>query len=432
MVAAVVAGGAALPLAGAVRAPVSGGALNGVLAAVALGGAAAVATFAARGARGGRAFAYARLAAALLLTPWANNPLSMIILAALAGSGAGGLLAPARELRDRLPWTAAGAGVVLAVSVAAPSAAANGLGLFAAALAMSELPALRRASWRAGVAAGAASLLAAGFAAFWVGSTAPRVTWFGQLTYHGSRAEPLVALTFDDGPNTDSLPIAQILRERGVQATFFEVGKAVRERPDIMLALLADGNVIGDHSYHHDAWRYLDPGYAELDRTQREIFARAGVCPAFFRPPHGTHTPFMSHEASKRGMTLATWDVSAADWVEHDPARLSSRIVARARPGSIILLHDGLDGHVGADRSVVVAALPAIIDGLRAKGLQPVTLDVLLHRPAYLDPASCGTFQAPFTIAPYAPAGRWEGIADERRTATGGGPLSPTRGRLRA
>jgi peptidoglycan/xylan/chitin deacetylase (PgdA/CDA1 family) len=79
-----------------------------------------------------------------------------------------------------------------------------------------------------------------------------------------------------------------------------------------------------------------------------------------------------------------TWDVSAQDWVETDSARLAKNILAKVKPGSIILLHDGIDGNIGADRSVVVDALPAILDGLAAKGLKPVTLDKLLGVPATL------------------------------------------------
>lgn len=233
------------------------------------------------------------------------------------------------------------------------------------------------------------------FATFWTGSTNPRARWFGSLQSHGDRSVPTVAITFDDGPNPDyTLEVARILDEYGAKGTFFEVGKAVAQRPDITKALLADGQVVGNHSYLHDAVRYLDPGYPELERAERAIARETGVCPALFRPPHGTHTPFMSHIVDDRGMTLVTWDVSAQDWVEDDPGRLAANILAKVKPGSIILLHDGLDGNIPADRSVVVKALPAILDGLAAKGLRPVTLPELLHVPAYLPDAKCAQYAA--------------------------------------
>jgi peptidoglycan/xylan/chitin deacetylase (PgdA/CDA1 family) len=239
---------------------------------------------------------------------------------------------------------------------------------------------------RVGLALVTATALLAGGLVAWVGANDPTVEWFGNVIAHGDRSQPRVALTFDDGPDDPyTMSVAGILDNRGVKGTFFEVGKAIDARPDITRALLADGQLVANHSYHHDYWRWLDPRYPELDRTQ-EAFQRAvGKCPAFFRPPHGQRTPFMLAQVRAEGMHAVTWDTSAKDWVERDGRVVADRIVDRARPGSIILLHDGLDGSVDADRSVLLTALPLIIDGLRAKGLEPVRLDDLLGLPGYLD-----------------------------------------------
>jgi len=194
-----------------------------------------------------------------------------------------------------------------------------------------------------------------------------------------------VAITFDDGPDAPyTTEIAAILERYGARATFFEVGKAVRKQPEVTRMLIEHGHVVGNHSYHHDAVSFLDPRYTELDQAEQVFRDQVGTCPALFRPPHGTHTPFMSRIVGNAGMKLVTWDVSARDWVETDPAKLAANVLAKVRPGSIILLHDGIDGNVGADRSVVVQALPAILEGLTARGLKPVTLDKLLNVPAYL------------------------------------------------
>ena len=219
----------------------------------------------------------------------------------------------------------------------------------------------------------------------WTGANSPTAGWFGPLVSAGPRDRPQVALTFDDGPNASAtLAIRDLLDQAGVKGTFFSVGKAVDQRPDISRALLEDGQLLGNHSYHHDSFRWLDPSYPELVRTERAVDRDVGVCPAFFRPPHGQHTPFMAHELSRRGMTMVTWDVSAADWATLDAGSIAERVLSRVRPGSIIDLHDGLDGRVDVDRLVLVRALPAILDGLRQRGLQPVRLDVLLGRPGYL------------------------------------------------
>jgi peptidoglycan/xylan/chitin deacetylase (PgdA/CDA1 family) len=228
-----------------------------------------------------------------------------------------------------------------------------------------------------------AALLAIG-ATFWIGANSASATWFGPLKSHGPRHSNEVALTFDDGPNaTTTLAVAHILDRFHTKGTFFEVGKAVAQRPDISRALVRDGQLLGNHSYHHDYWRWLDPLYPELTRTQSVIERDAGVCPAFYRPPHGQHTPFLAHVVDEHHMTMVTWDVSTSDWTTTDAAAVARHILHKVRPGSIVDLHDGLDGHVNVDRRVVARALPAILEGLRARGLRPVRLDVLLGRPGY-------------------------------------------------
>jgi peptidoglycan/xylan/chitin deacetylase (PgdA/CDA1 family) len=218
----------------------------------------------------------------------------------------------------------------------------------------------------------------------WIGSNSPQLTWFGHQVSHGPRDRNQVALTFDDGPNDSAtLQIAAILDARHAKGTFFEVGKAVNQRPEITRALLADGHLVGNHSYHHDSTHWLDPRYLELEKAQKAL-ERVGACPAFFRAPHGQHTPFMAHVVQDHGMTMVGWDVSAGDWSSHDPQDLARRILAQVRPGSIIDLHDGLDGRVTVDRRVLVEAMPLILDGLAARHLEAVRLDVLLGRPGYL------------------------------------------------
>ena len=247
----------------------------------------------------------------------------------------------------------------------------------------------RRSSVRHGrrdlVIASIGSLLSIGLV-LWVAGNDPTVQWFGHIVTHGDRHGQRVALTFDDGPDDPfSLQVSAVLDAHGAKGTFFEVGKAIDARPDIARALYADGHLVANHSYHHDYWRWLDPRYPELDRTEAAFRERLGVCPAFFRPPHGQRTPFMLAHVSSKGMHTVTWDVSAGDWATDDAALVARRILDGVKPGSIILLHDGIDGTVTADRSVLVKALPMILDGLRAKGLTPVRLDELLGLPGYLD-----------------------------------------------
>ncbi len=236
--------------------------------------------------------------------------------------------------------------------------------------------------WRAVVASAGA---VPGLVCFAIlGAVLPQATWFGATVSHGPRSGDEVAITFDDGPNGEyTLAILQALDVAGVKATFFEVGKAAEAEPDVTKELLADGQLIGNHSYSHGRWDWLVPWYPEAAKAEQALKEVGGVCPAFYRPPHGERSPFTVYTASHDGLTTVTWDVSAADWATNDPDLVASRILEEVRPGSIILLHDGLDGKPGADRSVVVQALPMILDGLKERGLKPVRLDVMLDRPAY-------------------------------------------------
>jgi peptidoglycan/xylan/chitin deacetylase (PgdA/CDA1 family) len=219
----------------------------------------------------------------------------------------------------------------------------------------------------------------------YVGAETPTAHWFGGGITHGPTHSRAVALTFDDGPNiTSTLRIMKILDAAGVKGTFFEVGKAIDAEPRITRALYEHGQLLGNHSYEHDQWRWLDPRYPELERTQQAFRRAIGVCPAYYRPPHGDRTPFIAHVVNDHHMRIVMWNVSAGDWAEKSARTIARRIVRDAKPGSIILLHDGLDGLPATDRTVLVRALPLILDGLRERHLDPVGLDALIGGPAYV------------------------------------------------
>jgi peptidoglycan/xylan/chitin deacetylase (PgdA/CDA1 family) len=327
---------------------------------------------------------------ALLVAVTPRGPITAVIAVPL-GVGVGLLLPSPRPLRDRESVAAlavsAGIGAILLVAAGATIALWFGsvLAVGAGVVTLLRCPAPPRGAGRRGTLLAAVSLAWVLLLAGWVAANEPTVNWFGGTISHGPRSGNEVAITFDDGPDvTYTLDVRDILDRYGVKATFFTVGKALDAHPEISQALLADGQLLGDHSYHHDQWRWLDPRYPELARTQEAFQRQLGVCPAFYRPPHGQRTPFISWLVHDRGMAMVTWDVSAADWTRHDGAGVADDILQRVRPGSIILLHDGLDGSGHADRSVLLTALPRLLDGLRDKGLQPVRLDQLLDKPAYV------------------------------------------------
>jgi len=210
--------------------------------------------------------------------------------------------------------------------------------------------------------------------------------WSDASFTHAASSRPVVALTFDDGLNDDySEALANQLEARGMRGTFFVVADTLSAQDDLAQALVERGHLLANHSYDHTRASKTDLLYTQVSRAQHAFEQAIGKCPAFYRPPYGVQTPWVNAAVHRAGMQTVLWDVEVADWKETDPQRLAANVLAKTRPGAIILLHDGTDGHRGADRSVLVEALPFILDGLQARGLSAVTLDDLLGEPGYLE-----------------------------------------------
>jgi peptidoglycan-N-acetylglucosamine deacetylase len=185
----------------------------------------------------------------------------------------------------------------------------------------------------------------------------------------GGSTGPLpVALTFDDGPWPHiTEQILTILTQRQAPATFFTVGRQVQRYPELVRQELTAGMAVGSHSYSHPqpfdrlpAARIRD----EITRGRRSL-QPLGIHPVGFRPPGGATSPAVAAAAQEFGDRTVLWSVDPADWQPGVTAnQLAQRVLAAARPGALVLLHDG-----GGNRSATVAALPAIIDGLRRLGL---------------------------------------------------------------
>ena len=173
-----------------------------------------------------------------------------------------------------------------------------------------------------------------------------------------------MALTFDDGPWPNSTAqILTILTQHQAQATFFVVGRQVERYPELVRQELAAGMAVGSHSYGHPQPFDRLPAarlHDELTRGRRTL-GPLRVRPVGFRPPGGAASATVLATVQELGDRTVLWSVDPADWqpgVSSD--QFVRRVLTAARPGAIVLLHDG-----GGDRSATVAALPAIIDGLR-------------------------------------------------------------------
>jgi peptidoglycan/xylan/chitin deacetylase (PgdA/CDA1 family) len=189
------------------------------------------------------------------------------------------------------------------------------------------------------------------------------------LVTNGPRDRPVVALTFDDGPSEYTPEFLEVLRAKGVRATFFEVGQEMPGREDVMRQILAEGDEIGDHTMNHVEF----PGYEQIVGAAARIRAYTHFKPCLFRPPGGGVDAGVIASAGSLGMRTITWDVDPRDWSLPGTGAIYSNIVGHARDGSIILMHDG-----GGPRSETLAALPQVIDTLRARGFGFATVSELL------------------------------------------------------
>jgi chitin deacetylase len=190
---------------------------------------------------------------------------------------------------------------------------------------------------------------------------------------HGVTHEKVFALTFDDGPHPLYTPqVLAILNAAQVPATFFMVGKMVRAHPAQARMVLAQGYVVGNHTWSHPS-KTRSPGH-EVRATDAVIERVLGVTPTLFRPPYGLMNNGLAKVAEADKKIVVLWSAVGADWSHRaTPGSIASRIIKEARPGGIALLHDG-----GGNRSATVAALPRIIGELRAHGYRFVTVPQLL------------------------------------------------------
>lgn len=186
---------------------------------------------------------------------------------------------------------------------------------------------------------------------------------------NGPRERNVVALTFDDGPSEYTPAFLQVLRENHVPATFFEIGQEMSRYPAAMRQILREGDEIGNHTMHHTEF----PGYGAIAPATTLAESITHFRPCLFRPPGGAVDSSVIGAAAEDGLRTITWDVDPADWSTPGTSTIYSRVVDAAQPGSIILMHDG-----GGPREETLAALPQIIDTLRARGYGFATVTDLL------------------------------------------------------
>lgn len=231
-------------------------------------------------------------------------------------------------------------------------------------------------SWPALLAGAACVLLIAD------GIARPASALFYPTVTHGPRDRRRVALSFDDGPDPRVTPLVlDALASSGAHATFFVIGRSCAAHPELARRIVAEGHVLGNHSWQHSRWqnfRFRKWQGEEIDRCQRAIAAVAGKAFApLYRPPVGLKIGELGRALWRRRLVLVAWSLHSRDTRLAGPEEIAQRVLERVRSGDIVLLHDGHD-RPGKHRPFCVQAVTLILLGLRQKGLQCVTIPELL------------------------------------------------------
>ena len=197
------------------------------------------------------------------------------------------------------------------------------------------------------------------------------VDWAMHTDTHGSRDRRVVALTFDDGPDPAHTPaLLDTLRELDAPATFFLLGRQVDAHPALAARIAREGHELGNHTYSH---RYLPLARSrsvagELAATDTAIARATGTTPALARPPYGGRSPSNVRAFARAGKRLVLWDVNSFDWKGAPADEVARRVLARVRPGSLVLLHEARAGG-----EVTIEAVRLLVPELRARGYELVT-----------------------------------------------------------
>jgi peptidoglycan-N-acetylglucosamine deacetylase len=221
--------------------------------------------------------------------------------------------------------------------------------------------------WAIGGSAGLAGLVVAGY-----NTMAPRSQLYGRTFIGSEPRRRELALTFDDGPNDPyTFHLLEVLAKHGVSATFFMIGRYVKQRPEIAAAVARAGHAIGNHTFTHPNLIFRTPAQVRAEITACEQALDDAVernHRPLFRPPWGARTPVVLRTVRQLGMTPVLWSVTGFDWNAGSAADIKNEVTRQVRGGDVVLLHDGGHKHMGVDRSYTVQAVDELIRRYKEEG----------------------------------------------------------------
>lgn len=214
-------------------------------------------------------------------------------------------------------------------------------------------------------------------------SMSPTGQWYGHTFTGGARATKQLAITYDDGPNDPhTFRLLEILAKHQVRATFFLIGRYVRQRPDIVRQVIASGHVVGNHTFTHPylALKSAADVRKELADCRVAIQDAVGDHSNLFRPPFGSRRPAVLRIARELGLEPIMWNVTGYDWNAPPAAAIEKKVASQIHGGNVILLHDGGHRQMGADRSQTVQATDRLIDRYKSEAYEFVTIPQMISK----------------------------------------------------
>ena len=182
-----------------------------------------------------------------------------------------------------------------------------------------------------------------------------------------------LALTYDDGPNDPhTRNLLDVLAKQGAKATFFLMGRYVKQRPEIVRDIVAAGHEVGNHTWDHPplVFRSAAETRRQLVETQKVIEDACGVIPTLFRPPFGGRRPGTFGVVRSLGLTPVMWNVTCYDWSATSNESIEQKARRQIRGGDVVLLHDGGHLEFGTDRHWTVKATETLLREYGAKGYE--------------------------------------------------------------
>ena len=212
------------------------------------------------------------------------------------------------------------------------------------------------------------------YGSYYIGSN-----FFMKVLCAGNTNARQIAISFDDGPVKEyTSAILEVLKKNNVPAAFFCIGKHIAGKEDLLHRLIADGHIIGNHSYSHHFWFDMFSAkkmQADIQLMSETVNSNTGLQPKLFRPPYGVTTPNMRKVMDNTGYLAVGWNIRSMDTLIKDENKLLQKITGVLKPGAIILLHD--------TSKVTVSILQQLINEAHDKGYEFVRLDKLLNVAPY-------------------------------------------------